>query len=161
MRDYNLATWEGGDPECDHMGPPKAGGKSTLKNDGRPPDQVGWNDYERGAYTPYHDICPKCGAIRHDAGIGLEPTPEEWVANMVQVFREVKRVLRDDGTCWVNIGDSYATSPPGTKGKHANNEIGDGNYARKWDRQLGQGEDKNKIWHKPRDIGLKAKILLA
>lgn len=42
--------------------------------------------------------------------IGLERTPEEYVDTMVQVFREVKRVLRDDGTCWVNLGDSYAGS---------------------------------------------------
>lgn len=39
--------------------------------------------------------------------LGLEKTPEEYVAKMVQVFREVRRVLRDDGTCWVNMGDSY------------------------------------------------------
>ncbi len=40
--------------------------------------------------------------------IGLEPTPDEFVAAMVAVFREVRRVLRDDGTVWLNIGDSYA-----------------------------------------------------
>ena len=39
--------------------------------------------------------------------IGLEPTPDEYVAAMVAVFREVRRVLRDDGTLWLNIGDSY------------------------------------------------------
>ena len=39
---------------------------------------------------------------------GLEPTPEEYVAKMVEVFREVRRVLRDDGTLWLNLGDSYA-----------------------------------------------------
>ena len=39
--------------------------------------------------------------------IGLEPTMAEFVDKMVAVFREVKRVLRDDGTCWVNLGDSY------------------------------------------------------
>lgn len=42
--------------------------------------------------------------------IGLEPTPDEYVAEMVTVFREVRRVLRDDGTLWLNIGDSYAGS---------------------------------------------------
>ena len=42
-----------------------------------------------------------------DGQIGLEPTPEEYVQNIVNVFREVKRVLRDDGTCWTNLGDSY------------------------------------------------------
>lgn len=40
--------------------------------------------------------------------LGLEPTPEEYVEKMVQVFREVRRVLRDDGTLWLNLGDSYA-----------------------------------------------------
>jgi DNA modification methylase len=40
--------------------------------------------------------------------IGLESTPEAYVARMVEVFREVRRVLRDDGTCWLNLGDSYA-----------------------------------------------------
>ncbi len=40
--------------------------------------------------------------------LGLERTPEEYVAAMVSVFREVRRVLRADGTCWINLGDSYA-----------------------------------------------------
>ncbi|RFB35704.1 site-specific DNA-methyltransferase [Brevibacillus sp. VP] len=42
-----------------------------------------------------------------DGQLGLEPTPEEFVANMVRVFREVRRVLKDDGTLWLNLGDSY------------------------------------------------------
>lgn len=40
--------------------------------------------------------------------VGAEPTPDEYITKMVSVFREVRRVLRDDGTCWINIGDSYA-----------------------------------------------------
>lgn len=44
----------------------------------------------------------------HEGQIGLESTPDAYVARMVEVFREVRRVLRDDGTCWVNLGDSYA-----------------------------------------------------
>ncbi len=46
--------------------------------------------------------------------IGLEPTPDEFVAALVEVFREVRRVLRDDGTAWVNLGDSYAAQRGGT-----------------------------------------------
>lgn len=42
--------------------------------------------------------------------IGLEPTPDEFVAALVAVFREVRRVLRDDGTLWLNLGDSYAAN---------------------------------------------------
>lgn len=49
--------------------------------------------------------------------LGLEPTPDEFVAAMVEVFREVRRVLRDDGTLWLNLGDSYSSSPPGNKTK--------------------------------------------
>jgi DNA modification methylase len=47
--------------------------------------------------------------------IGSESTPDEYLATMVAVFREVRRVLRPDGTCWVNMGDSYATQPAGNK----------------------------------------------
>jgi len=46
--------------------------------------------------------------------IGLEQTPDEYVAKLVSVFREVKRVLRDDGTLWLNLGDSYAGSGKGS-----------------------------------------------
>jgi DNA modification methylase len=48
----------------------------------------------------------------HDGQIGLEPTPDEFVAALVGVFREVRRVLRDDGTVWLNLGDSYSGSDP-------------------------------------------------
>lgn len=49
--------------------------------------------------------------------LGLEPTPDEFVSAMVEVFREVRRVLRDDGTLWLNLGDSYARNPAkGTTG---------------------------------------------
>jgi DNA modification methylase len=45
--------------------------------------------------------------------LGLEASPEEYVAGMVAVFAEVRRVLADTGTLWLNLGDSYASSPPG------------------------------------------------
>jgi DNA modification methylase len=48
-----------------------------------------------------------------DDQLGLEETPEEYVENMVKVFREVKRVLKDDGTVWLNLGDSYASNTIG------------------------------------------------
>jgi DNA modification methylase len=49
----------------------------------------------------------------HAEQIGLEPTPDEFVAALGGVFRDVRRVLRDDGTLWLNLGDSYSASPPG------------------------------------------------
>src|SRR5436190_192086 len=50
--------------------------------------------------------------------IGLEPTPDAFVAELVSVFREVRRVLRDDGTLWLNLGDSYAGVAGGNQGKN-------------------------------------------
>ena len=47
----------------------------------------------------------------HAGQIGLEPTPEQFIAELVEVFRCVRDVLADDGTLWVNIGDSYARNP--------------------------------------------------
>ena len=52
----------------------------------------------------------------HEGQIGLEQTPDEYVAEMVAVFREVRRVLKDDGTLWLNLGDSYSGSGKGPAG---------------------------------------------
>lgn len=48
----------------------------------------------------------------HDGQIGLEASPDAFVAKLVEVFREVRRVLRDDGTVWLNLGDSYSGAGP-------------------------------------------------
>ena len=71
-----------------------------------------------------------------DGQIGLEDTPEAYVARLVEVFREVRRVLRDDGTLWLNIGDSYAANRsyqvPSTKGgaKHGHGQAAGGKGSR-------------------------------
>ena len=59
--------------------------------------------------------------------IGLEPTPEEYVAALVDVFREVRRVLRDDGTVWLNLGDSYASPIGGNNVGLRTAQFGEGN----------------------------------
>lgn len=79
----------------------------------------------------FFDMCvtsPPYWGLRdygHDGQIGQEDTPDEFIATLVRVFRKVRRVLKDDGTCWVNIGDTYAanrsyqvgnTKDAGTKG---------------------------------------------
>ena len=107
LRDYGTAAWDGGDPACDHT-PRPSGGPSMLEG----ASQRGRSDTR---------ACG-CGAVRIDSQIGLEPTPEEYVATMVEVFAQVRRVLRDDGTVWLNLGDSYASGPVigfnGGKGQH-------------------------------------------
>lgn len=57
-----------------------------------------------------------------DGQLGLEKTPEEYVENMVEVFREVKRVLKDDGTLWLNLGDSYNGASSNRSGQNGYND---------------------------------------
>tara|TARA_B100000427_G_scaffold100957_1_gene83200 strand:+ start:8709 stop:9797 length:1089 start_codon:yes stop_codon:yes gene_type:complete len=101
LRDYGTATWVGGDPNCNHMRDSKVKPENCItghKNHGK---MAGVGD------AIYKTECPKCGAIRQDSQIGLEQTPEEYIDNLVSVFRSVRDVLTDDGTLWVNIGDTY------------------------------------------------------
>lgn len=102
LRDYGTGTWEGGDPGCDHL-MPAAGGPRT------PGPLYRDTETELRDRAQYHGTCPKCGAERVDQQIGLEPTLHEWVDALVAVFREVRRVLRSDGTLWVELADSYNT----------------------------------------------------
>lgn len=81
---------------------------STLTtNNGKGP--LPGDKYQADRKAQFRDVCRKCGARRIDQQIGLESTPAEYIARLVEVFREVRRVLRDDGTLWVNIGDSYSS----------------------------------------------------
>lgn len=66
-----------------------------------------------------------------DGQLGLEETPEQFISNLVSVFREVWRVLRDDGVIWVNIGDSYATGTTAARQDGTLNLGGGTNEARK------------------------------
>ncbi len=112
LRDYGTASWEGGDADCDHKkkGANKVFGNPVF-NENRPSREL----TETVGYT---DICGKCGAKRVDKQIGLEDSPEAYVQNMVEVFRGVRRILRDDGCVWINLGDSYAsTGVMGGQGK--------------------------------------------
>ena len=78
-----------------------------------------------------------------DGQLGLEKTPEEYVSKMVEIFHEVKRVLKKDGTCWLNMGDSYAQG--GGKRKDETEESKDIERAKQlgydhcWDGKYGQG----------------------
>lgn len=101
LRNYGTASWEGGDPACDHVIPTKA---TKIKNSPKQTTPVDANQ------SQFRETCGKCGATRVDQQLGLESTPEAYIARLVDVFREARRVLRDDGTLWIVIGDSYAGS---------------------------------------------------
>ena len=107
LRDYGLASWEGGDFECSH----------SLRGAGSP-RQYGLGSNRKhadNAIQTFTGECRRCGATQQGAGIGLEPTLSDWLANIVAVSREVWRVLRDDGTYWLNLGDAYTG---GGRGEH-------------------------------------------
>lgn len=118
LRDYGVppSIW-GGDDECDHQWGDEIAVNATNHTDkarwnhtrnGRdeeqPPEKrVSWlrTKVKQGSY------CQRCGAW---AGAhGLEPNYSLYVENEVRIFAEVRRVLRPDGTLWLNLGDSYAT----------------------------------------------------
>jgi DNA modification methylase len=100
LRDYGTGNWVGGSPECKHQMP---------RNNGRvtPGDKQSTN---AGSQPDTWKTCGKCGATKEDQQIGLEKTPEEYVAKMVEVFREIKRVLKKEGTLWLNLGDTYSAT---------------------------------------------------
>lgn len=58
----------------------------------------------------------------HDGQLGLEATPEQYVENMVAVFREVRRILKDDGVLWLNLGDSYNGTTTNRTGQNGFND---------------------------------------
>ncbi len=94
----------------------------------------------------------------HDGQIGLESSPAEYVAKMVDVFREVKRVLRDDGTLWLNLGDSYAAQRGGTAMPA---ESLAGGVGGKGDADAKRGREQSSHAHRDaRAIGLKHKDLI-
>lgn len=87
-----------------------------------------------------------------DGQLGLEPTPDAYIANLVEVFRECKRVLKDDGTLWLNIGDSYASM----KSRY-NQKAQNLNGGKAQDNEF-QG-NKTDLYHHP-ELGIKDKDLI-
>lgn len=113
LRDYKVppSVW-GGDSACDHEW--GATQRAPWANDVPGPNSGGKNAGFRNHIKDTGPFCAKCGAWR--GCLGLEPTVELFLDNLVAVFRDCWRVLRDDGTLWLNIGDSYAGSGRGPTG---------------------------------------------
>ncbi|HEY7467198.1 MAG TPA: site-specific DNA-methyltransferase [Dehalococcoidia bacterium] len=139
LRDYGTATWVGGDEACDHQ----------YAKGGRNPETAGKQLTNKGTtFSQYEHDCRKCGATRVDSQLGIERTPEEYVANMVAVFRELRRVLKPSGTCWLNLGDSYA-------GSWGANGRGEGTNAPRPDLEAKHGTNapnRNPPGLKPKDL---------
>lgn len=152
LRDYGTATWEGGDVNCDHVEVSVGmSSKNTLGPTKHLPDT---NAANVSRIMQYKDICGKCGATRVDRQIGLEETPEAYVERLVDVFREVRRILRSDGTVWLNLGDSYW----GGKGQNGTSKALSNAEDRGYQQSRGtmissiRPQDRNHLILKPKDI---------
>lgn len=109
LRSYKTEPqiWDG-DPLCEHRWGGLIPG-SNRGGSGTPTDKNNrGEDYARA--LPRGRECSACSAWRGE--LGQEPTPADFVRHLVQIFGEVKRVLRDDGLLWVNLGDSYFGDSP-------------------------------------------------
>jgi len=146
LRDYGTAQWEGGDPGCDH----RQGRPGSGRADGIVDERFQRNRDGAGAFK---NEC-RCGARRIDSQIGLEPTLAEYIETMRGVFREVWRVLRKDGTLWLNMGDSYAS---GEIGRHDALSAVNGNAGITY-KSLGESQN-NKRQQARLSSGLKPKDL--
>lgn len=133
LRDYNLPPmiWDG-DESCEHVWGNHQIGRVTGGGD-RPPDNKWKNVALDGNYDSksIRSFCLKCGAWR--GSLGLEPTPELYVNHLVQIFNEIRRVLRKDGVLWLNLGDSYAGS--GSPGGDFRDGKGGDKYLRPYNRK--------------------------
>jgi hypothetical protein len=144
LRDYGTGEWEGGDEGCDHNP-----GRTAHMD--RSSTLGGGHDSQKSGDT-YRDQCGKCGARRVDRQIGLEPSPDEYVAGLVAVFREVRRVLRDDGTVWLNLGDSYSGAPKGNPGALSSGLTNNGRNAAEANAHRGGVDTSRLSGIKPKDL---------
>lgn len=106
-------------------------------------------------------VCRECHAWR--GHLGMEPTPELYINHLLQVFAEVKRVLRADGTLWLNLGDSYAGSGGAHTADHANPGLSRSAYRNgAVPGKSGRGMDKLNEGLKPKDlVGIPWRVALA
>lgn len=132
LRDYSLPprVW-GGEPGCGHVWGEK--GRSSYRN--RQGARGGLHEGRQAnklingitLHPSTGQFCQRCGAWL--GCLGNEPTPALYVQHLVEVFREVRRVLRPDGIVWLNLGDSYfGDSPPRKRSSEA--------FSETWDQSL-------------------------
>lgn len=117
LRDYKIppSVW-GGDSNCRHKW--GATERTIWANKIKGPNARGLNGDDRCLLTKQHgEWCQRCGAW--SGAFGLEPSAQLYVDHAVSIFREAMRVLRKDGTLWVNIGDSFAPTGGDRRG-HGN-----------------------------------------
>ena len=125
LRDYGTGKWIGGDPTCPHRRTSKYSERTIT---GHAQEELRGNVGD----AIYKTVCPLCGAVREDNQIGLEEKPEEYIERLVEVFHEVKRILKPEGTLWVNIGDSYNGNKTGNTEVNKHKGVVTDTFKKKW-----------------------------
>ena len=119
LRDYGIPPVVWDDCDCEHVWGDEQISKANDSNRGIMEWTTGGNPAAKvkGEPSSQGQFCIHCNAWR--GSLGLEPTPDLFISHIVQVFREVRRVLHPSGCCFVNLGSSYAGNnpPPGYKAK--------------------------------------------
>lgn len=126
LRDYGGGEWRGGDEGCDHAMQRSTSSSTLGLAKGQASHEAAMRR-EAAVPVPYRDTCGKCGATRHDQQIGLEATPAAYVAELTGVFEQVRRCLRNDGTLWCNLGDSYNSAASNQNGNGLDGKTRGGN----------------------------------
>lgn len=149
LRQYEgQPTVWGGDPLCQHRW---GQFQSPLH-----PGQIDQTKYQKAGLVvgnaqnaPTGRFCGRCGAW--EGFLGLEPAPDLYVAHLAAIFEEVRRVLRPEGTLWLNIGDSYASSGGHTVSEDESGGIRGGRRNNK-QRQNAKGIYGPSVGLKPKDL---------
>jgi len=145
----------GGNDDCWHVWGDEQKPAGYRSSENRNTDGLASEAIQRRDQWQGSNFCQLCGAWRGQ--LGLEPTPELYVEHLVDVFREVKRVLRDDGVLWLNLGDSYAGSNCGSNDYRETTGLG----AKPTDRYKGQ-RPGTPAGLKPKDlVGIPWRVALA
>jgi DNA modification methylase len=106
LRSYGTEPQEwGGTPDCTHEWELTAPRRLRSEKDVKNPNTIQKHNVGANHALDFTKTCTKCGCWHGE--LGHEPTPEQFVANLTDIFKEVRRVLRPDGVCWINIADSY------------------------------------------------------
>ena len=151
LRDYKTPPqiWDA-EEGCEHVW-----GDETISITSHEPSEHSTLDGGKGPRQKTTEsssqFCQHCNAWR--GSLGLEPTPELFVQHIVQIFREVRKVLRDDGTLWLNLGDSYAGG--GKAGKNPEllkNHMMFGKPKSEYDQSIMTPPNKVPIGMKPKDL---------
>lgn len=132
LRDYHTSEWSGGSTDCDHVKD-----YSRTKVMGNPEFNKNRPSREATKMPGYYfsGVCEKCGATQVDGQLGQEPTFQEYITNLADIFDLTWDKLKEGGSLWVNLGDTFYGSNKGSGGKTEKQITNSGSYFNKGNKE--------------------------